>query len=174
MAEEENKAEEEQEEQESGGKSNKKLIIIIVVVAFLAIGLSVGATLFLLGGDGDEAEEAVESEVVVEQVKLPASYFDIKPAFLVTFNVGGRQRYMQISLSVSSRDASVFDALEHHMPLIRSKLISTYGSQKFEEIETNDGKLMLQAKTIEVINNVLDGEGEPPIENVFFTNFVLQ
>ena len=172
MAEEDKNEEVKEEGQEGGAKSNKKLIIIIVIVSILAIGLSVGATLFLLGDDGSSV--AAESEVATEPVKVPASYYDIKPAFLVTFDVGGRQRYMQISLSVSSRDQTVFDALEHHMPLIRSKLISTYGGQNFEKIQTNEGKVALQAKTIEVINSVLEGEGAAPIENVFFTNFVLQ
>lgn len=159
-----------EEAQESGGKSKKKLIIIIVIVAILAIGLSVGVTLFLLTGSDDKAEEVVP-EVVV---KTPASYLEIKPPFLVTFNVEGRQRYMQISISVSSRDASVFTSLEHHMPLIRSRLITAYGGMSFDVIKTETGKVNLQLKTVEVINSVLESEGEGQIENIYFTNFVLQ
>lgn len=165
---EEKKAEDNQDE---GSKSNKKLIIIIALVAVLAIGLSVGVTLFLLGGDEGPAPEAA---VEAEPVKVPASYFDLKPAFLVTFNVEGRQRYMQFSISASSRDLAIFNSLEHHMPLIRSRLISTYSSMDFNEIKTQTGKEALQIKTVEVINAVLESEGEGQIENVYFTNFVLQ
>jgi flagellar FliL protein len=164
---EEQKAE---ETQESGGKSKKKLIIIIVLVAILAVGLSVGVTLFLLTGSDEKSEEAVPEEVI----KTPASYLEIKPPFLVTFSVEGRQRYMQISLSVSSRDASVFTGLEYHMPLIRSRLLSTYGGMNFDVIKTEAGKVELQTKTVEVINSVLESEGKGQIENVYFTNFVLQ
>ena len=166
MAEEESKAE---EGQEGEGGSKKKLIIIIVIVAILAVGLSVGVTWFLLGGGEDS-----ESEPVVEEVKVPASYIAIKPAFLVTFNVGGRQRYMQISLSVSSRDASALDALDHHMPLIRSRLLKVYPAQEVEQIRTEEGKLALQTQTVEVINQVLSSEEAGEIENIYFTNFVLQ
>ena len=167
MAEEENKTD---EEQSAEGGSKKKLVIIIAIVALLAVGLSVGVTLFLLGGDEDaESEPAVE-----EEVKVPASYTPIKPPFLVTLDVDGRQRYMQISFSVSSRDMSSLDALDHHMPLIRSKLLNMYADQDFEAARTEEGKLALQAKTVEVINGVLTGEGATEIENVYFTNFVLQ
>lgn len=160
-----------EEAQESGNKSKKKIIILIVLVAILAIGLSVGVTLFLLTGSDDNSGDEAVPEV---EVKTPASYMEIKPPFLVTFNVEGRQRYMQISLSVSSRDGSAFTSMEYHMPLIRSKLISTYGSMDFNFIKTEAGKVELQAKTVEVINSVLESEGEGQIENIYFTNFVLQ
>ena len=166
---EENKPEESEQE---GSKSNKKLIITIVLVAVVAIGLSVGVTLFLLMGDDEPVVE--EGAAPVEEVKLPASYLEINPPFLVTFNVDGRQRYMQISFSVSSRDASVFSSIEYHMPLIRSKLISTYGGMDFNIVKTDSGKVDLQNKTVEVINEVLSSEGEGEIENIYFTNFVLQ
>ena len=169
MAEEDNA----EEVQGAGSKSKKKLIIIMVLVAILAVGLSVGVTLFLLT---DSDDNVVEDEGVVAEAEVivPASYLEIKPAFLVTFNVEGRQRYMQISLSASSRDSSAFTGLEYHMPLIRSKLISTYGSMDFNVIKTEKGKIDLQAKTVEIINSVLETEGEGQIENVYFTNFVLQ
>jgi flagellar FliL protein len=170
---EENKPE---ENEQPGSKSNKKLIITIALVALLAIGLSVGVTLFLLMGD-DKSEgtsEELDGAAPVEEVKMPASYLEINPPFLVTFNVDGRQRYMQISFSVSSRDASVFSSIEYHMPLIRSKLISTYGGMDFNLIKTDPGKVDLQKKTVEIINTVLSSEGEGQIENIYFTNFVLQ
>ena len=168
MAEEDQKAE---ESQEGEGKSKKKLIIISALVAVLAIGLSVGATMYLLGGN---EPEVIAEDVIEEPVKEPAIYLSINPPFLVTFNVDGRQRYMQISVSVSSRDGSALDTLEHHMPLILSKLRSMYGAQVFDEIKTDSGKLTLQSKTVEVINEVLATEGTSQIENVYFTNFVLQ
>ncbi len=173
-------AEEEKTEgnETSGTKSNKKIIIIFVLVAVLAIGLSVGVTLFLLTGSDNEETAQEDNAAPVEEVKIPASYLELKPPFLVTFNVEGRQRYMQISFSVSARDTLVFSSLEHHMPLIRSKLLSTYGGMDFNLIKTETGKATLQAKTVDVINSVLsaegEGEGEGQIENVYFTNFVLQ
>ncbi|MDX1453288.1 MAG: flagellar basal body-associated FliL family protein [Oleiphilaceae bacterium] len=155
---------------EEEGKS-KKGIIIIALVVLVAIGASVGVTVMLLGG----SEPAAESEAVEEEAPQgPAVYHEIKPAFLVTFNVGGRQRYMQVHVSASSRDTNVFAAVEHHMPLIRSKVINLYSGQDFEMIQTEAGKQALREETVRVINEVLEAEGAGLIENVFFTNFVLQ
>jgi len=172
VAEEENKAEDNQEGT-GEGKPKKKLIIIIAIVALIAIAASVGVTLFLLG---DNEPEEISEEVIeeVEELPSPAVYSSIKPPFLVTFNVGGRQRYMQVSMTASSRDASSLDALEYHMPLIRSKVISAYSGLDFASIQTEDGKIALREQTVTIINNVLEGEGSSGIETVFFTNFVLQ
>jgi flagellar FliL protein len=175
VAEDENKTE--SNENSGEGKSKKKLIIIVAIIAVIAIAASVGVTLFLLGDDkpsevaGEVAGEAVED--VVEPL-APVSYSSINPPFLVTFNVEGRQRYMQISVTVSSRDASSLDALEHHMPFIRSKVISAYSGLDFAVVQSDEGKEALRLQTVDVINGVLEGEGATGIENIFFTNFVLQ
>jgi flagellar FliL protein len=161
----------EAESEDAGNKSKKKLLIVIIVVGVLAVLLSVGVTLYLLGGD----EEPVAEEVVkTPSGKDPASYFAIKQPFLVTFNVEGRQRYMQVSITAVSRDAMVFSAFEHHLPLIMSRLNSSYSAADFNELKTEAGKLALQEKSLSVINEILEGEGAGKIENVYFTNFVLQ
>lgn len=163
----------EEENQDAGEtKSKKKLIIIIAAVVITAIAASVGVTLFLLSDNDTKSNDQKIEEV--EEPKGPVVYFNIKPPFLVTFNVEGRQRYMQVHVTASSRVPSSLEALEHHMPLIRSKILSVYGALEFESIQTDEGKVALRAQTLSVINALLEGEGASPIENIFFTNFVLQ
>jgi len=169
-------AEEEKKEQEQGeegeNKPGKKKIIIIAVIALVAIAVAIGVTLFLMGGDESEADEASTEEVV--EAKVPAIYLELTPAFLITLNDGARQRYMQVHVTVSSRDQAAIDAVEHHLPFIKSKVNTLYSSQDFAAIQTADGKSALREQSLAVINEVLEGEGETLIENVFFTNFVLQ
>lgn len=169
MAEEENKENENGEAE--GGSGSKKMIIIIAVVVLLAIGISVGVTLFLLGDD-ETAEET--DEVVAEEQEAAASYIDLTPAFLVTFNVNGRQRYMQAHVSISSKYASNLSQLEHHMPLIRSRLSSAFSTQDFSALQTDEGKKALLETLKNTINEVLEAEEQKPIDKVYFTNFVLQ
>lgn len=160
---------------------NKKMIIIIVV-ALLAVILSVGATIFFLSDsseDSDTSEDAVaveesEADEKAESGKGAALYLEVTPAFLVTLDVGGRQRYMKVDISLLARQKAALDAVEHHMPLIRSRLLSIYSSANFGEVQTESGKITLQENTLKLINDVLTEEGEPLVENVFFTNFVLQ
>lgn len=170
MAEEEKKGEKQSEEGEA--KSGKKKIVIIAVVALVVIAIAVGVSLFLMGGDESEDSETAAEEVV--EVKVPAIYLDLQPAFLITFNDEGRQRYMQIHVSVASRDQAAISAVEHHLPFIKSKINTLYSSQDFDVIQTPEGKSALRDQSLAVINEVLEGEGETLIESVFFTNFVLQ
>lgn len=169
MAEEEKNPEGTQEAE--GGSGSKKMIIIIAVVVILAIGISVGATLFLLGGD--ESTEETE-EAVAEEQESDAQYIDLTPAFLVTFSANGRQRYMQAHVSISTKFPSNTAALEHHMPLIRSKISGLFSTQEFTSLQTDEGKKALLESTKASINGVLEAEGEQPIDRVYFTNFVLQ
>ncbi len=166
------KKDENQEEQ--GGKSSKKLIIIIAIVVILSIGLSIGATLFFLSGDDSGSGDADE-QVPVEEVKMPAVYLDIKPPFVVTYDVAGRQRYMQVFVSAQSRAQTSLDAMELHMPLIRNKLIMLFSSQDFEGLQTGEGKAALRAESLTLINEILEKEASgSSIEQVLFTNFVMQ
>ena len=81
---------------------------------------------------------------------------------------------MQINLSVASRSQQTLDALTHHMPLIRSRLLTAYSKQDFTEVQTDAGKQSLQSLTVSVVNEVLNSEKAGKIENAYFTNLVLQ
>ena len=80
----------------------KRKLLLSQLIALVAIAVAIGVTLFLMGGDESEADEASTEEVV--EAKVPAIYLELTPAFLITLNDGGRQRYMQVHVTVSSRD----------------------------------------------------------------------
>jgi flagellar FliL protein len=92
----------------------------------------------------------------------------------VGFDVNGRQRFMQVFISAQARTQDAIAAMEFHMPTIRSRLLSAYSSQEFATLQTEAGKLALLETTLNIINGVLEQEKSPLIENVYFTNFVLQ
>ncbi len=168
MAEEE-KVDGGEEGEEQQAPSSKKKLIIIIALAVLVLAVAGGATYFLMSDDGSE-EVSEEAEVVI----APAIYLDLDPPMLSTLSVDGKQRYMQVSLNVMSRDQAALDAVEYHMPFIRSKLNSVYGGADFKMAQTIEGKEALREETLKVINVVLESEGEALIEAVYFTNFVMQ
>jgi len=173
-----------------GGKS--KLILTIVLVLVLLVGAVVGTLFFtgtlgkLLGhGGGDEHGAApvaagghvapVAVPVVVARPTGPAKYQPMDPPFVVNFDDQGVLRYVQISLSVMSRDQKALDKMKENEPQIRHKLILLFAGQTFAELGTPAGKEKLQKKTLEEIQKVMIAEtGTPGIEEVFFTNFVMQ
>lgn len=173
MAEEETEQQgEEGEGVEQAAASPKKKIIIMAAIGLVVLMVAGIVTFMLLGGE-ETAEDGAE-EQVQEEVVLPAIYFELTPAILTTFNIDGRQRYLQVSLSLMSREQSALDAVEHHMPLIRSRLNALYGSSDFELVQTEAGKQGLIDGSVKAINGVLEKEGESLIEAVYFINFVMQ
>ncbi|MEE8058207.1 MAG: flagellar basal body-associated FliL family protein [Pseudomonadales bacterium] len=165
--------------EESSGNSKKKLIIL-VVAGLVAIVALIGGTLYLLGffagGDADDEETDVDvvEEVVVAKLK-PAMYFPIKPAFIVNFQSRGRQRFLQVEITVMTRDVEVFNALQTHAPLIKNRMVMLLGGEVYEELQTDEGKELLRQKALEALQNIMQQEiGKPGIEQVLFTNFVMQ
>jgi flagellar FliL protein len=159
-------------------KSKKKLIIIIVV-AVLVIGIGAAAALLLLGGDDAPAEDAAEeaaAEEVVVQTEGPAIYIKLKPEFIINYQVGPRQRYLQIYMEAMTRDAGVAEALEMHSPMIRSAIISLLSQQSYEHLRTAEGRADVRMKLQEEIQRLVTQETgiKGGLEQVLFTNYVMQ
>lgn len=162
-------------------KSKKKLIIIIVaVVLILAIGA--GAAVFLLGGD-DAPEAVVETEEAaasadegVTPSKGPAIYIKMKPEFIVNYQVGPRQRYLQIYMEAMTRNPAIADALEMHSPMIRSSIISLLSQQEFEYLRSAEGRAGVRELVTEEVRRLVAQETgiEDGLEQILFTNYVMQ
>jgi flagellar FliL protein len=155
-------------EEKSGGK--KKLIIIVVAVILLIV-IGVGATIFLMSDDSDEGEVAE----VVEEIILPAQYIKMKPRFIVNFNVGTRQRFLQTSIEIMTRSQSVIDTIELHNPMLRNTIIRILSDQDFKNLRTQEGRAALKALLKEQLVAVIKAEADiEGIEAVLFTDFVMQ
>ncbi len=176
-------------------------ILLLIIAAVLLVGAAVGGTLFFTGAlhksaEGEE-EAAAPAESSGEHGKAPAKanktakktkgggghgsapqnpvYLPLDPPFVINFEDQGILRYLQIGLSVMSRDQAVIDAVNTNMPQIRNDLILLFGDQKMETLNSNQGKEKLRTQALEHIQAVLNEEiGEPGIEAVYYTNFVMQ
>lgn len=159
-------------------KSNKKLIIIIVA-GVLVIGIGIAAALLLMMGGDDAEEEAEAQEAVAEEVaptKGPAIYIKFKPEFIVNYQVGTRQRYLQIYMEAMTRNPAIAEALEMHSPMIRSAIISLLSQQSYEYLRTAEGRADIRIKLQEEIQRLLTQETgiQDGLEQVLFTNYVMQ
>lgn len=159
-----------EEEQSGGGK--KKLIIIIAIVLIVLLAGGGAAAFFLLGG---EEEEVTDEEVVVEEPELAAVYVKLKPEFVISFQVGTRQRYVQASIEIMTRQQSIVDALELHEPMVRNEVINIVSRQEFAKLRTAEGRVALQNALKSAITEMMEREaGSDGVEAVLFTNFVMQ
>ena len=153
----------------SGGKSKQQMILFAGVL-LIAIGASVGGTFFFLGGAHKEAPK----EEVAPAAKI-ALYQALKPAFQVTYLVGGKSRVLQAEFNVVSRDQLVLDALTKHDPVVRNRILDLLSQQDYVALQTDVGRTALRESTRQVIESVLTKEaGVTGVENVLLTSFVMQ
>jgi flagellar FliL protein len=192
---------EEREDEQAEGLSAKKKILLMAGLAVLLVGVSIGGTLLAVkllspapveevSAEGDldaQAEAAAEANeaTLTEQsegqaateakAKKPAIYYPIKPPLIVNFDSRGRQRFLQAELALMTRDDDVIQAIELHMSQIRNNLLLLIGSHLYEELQTAEGKEILRQQCLQEMQRVMEQEiGKPGIEQVLFTNFVMQ
>lgn len=173
---------EEGTEKEEGGKAGGKLkmIIFAVVGLILVSGLSIFATWFMLKDRIADPEAPDIGEIPMEEPVMTveqgeAIYHAMQPAFIVNYNVGGRSRFLQVELSVLTRDAASIELLILHNPLIRNNLLDVFSLQDVMTLGTADGKQKLADDLTEAIQDVLIIEmGRPGIESVLFRSFIMQ
>nr|WP_314875854.1 flagellar basal body-associated protein FliL [uncultured Pseudomonas sp.] len=153
-------------------KGKLKLILLLVGGLLLAVGLSVGATWFIM----HKSDAAPAVDPALANVKPAAIYEPLAPAFVVNFNQNGRQRYMQVSITLQGRNQADIDALKVHMPVIRNNLVMMFSGQGFDALASSSvGQEMLRQKATAVVQEVAQKEvGKPVIDQLLFTNFVLQ
>lgn len=159
----------EQADTEQPTTGGKKKLIFIIVGALLLVGISVGLTIFLLSGD-----KTAEPEVDPTTIKGDPSYIKLKP-FTVNLDPQDSVGFLQIEIEVLTYYSKVADELEQHKPLIRNNLALLFGAQKSQDLRSPAGKLKLQQDVLGKIQEVIDQYGSGgEVDNIFFTNFVMQ
>ena len=160
---------------EAPAKGSKlKLILLVVGGMLVAAGATVGG-LFAAGIIPGQATTQAASAPAEEPIQ-EAIYVSLDPAFTVNFpETEGGVKYLQISLNAMTRNPDIETELTRHMPAIRNDLMLLFGSKASLELATKEGKDALQAETLAGIQQVLKREtGEPGVEAVYFTGFVMQ
>ena len=152
-------------EARSGGK--RGLLIAIAAVVVLVGGAAAAWFGGWVGGSGS-AEPAAAPQA-------PPIYFDVDSNLIVNFEGGGRARYLQLGIQVMTRDAAVVDILKLHHPVVRNNLILLFSEQTLETLSSREGKARLaDAALAEVQKIVSEHYGEPGVEALYFTTFVMQ
>lgn len=138
-------------------------------------------------GEGESAETAVPAghkfRVPSGGVDLPrpkhpsdyqATYFQLPNPF--TSNLADSDSFVQIALAVSTYyDGRVLDAVKEHDTAIRSAMLLMLAQEQQLVLSTPEGKEALQKKMNKLINKVLkEKTGYGGVDNVYFTNFVIQ
>jgi flagellar protein FliL len=158
---------EEGAEGEDAPPKSKKLLIIILAAVVL-LGGGAGAFFFLNGGKAEDQKTAAPV--------LPPIYVNLDPPFVVNFEAEATVRFLQVTVSLMTRDLHTSEEIKKNDPRIRNDLLMLLANQKYATISTVEGKTELQNKSLEAVRTAIKsagGEGEK-VEALYFTAFVMQ
>lgn len=150
----------------------KKILIIGSVVILLAGG---GASAYFftgLGGAGAEGEASDQESIEqVEAEEEKEALFHKIPPLVVSSTYKGSLRYLQVKMSILTREEETLEKLITNTPLIQNSLIMLLDTFEFSELESGEGKETLRAQAEESVRSLIKDER---VESVLFTGFVIQ
>lgn len=178
----------ENEEETSKPKKKGRLLKILAIIfsITLLIGGSIGGTLYFTGafsGSADEQAADTKAEKKKDKKKkgskndsrAQAMYYEITPAFVVNFIDKNQIRYLQVSVELMTREADLYTHIETHAPKIKNNIVMLLSNLTFDQISTAAGKQKLREQALAEVRAVLKQEtGEPIVEELYFTSFVMQ
>jgi len=123
----------------------------------------------------DKAEADAEDEVNPDGTPMVAVYMDFEQPFVVNFQDEGQLRYLQITVSVMTKDPKAIAELKRHMPLIRNNLVMLFSGQTREGIISREGKEAIRKEAEAEVQKILKEQtGSPGVKALYFTSFVMQ
>jgi flagellar FliL protein len=171
-------------EVKKSGNSNILLIVVASVLFLILVGGGVAGYL-LLNEDEEvlnDANKAVATQQQTTQKKettksiRSTNYAEIgqmypMDQFVVNLYSESGSRYLKAALNFEITGEELAAELDAKKPLIRDIIIKALSAKTYEEISTIKGKENLKDEIVANVNEVItDGK----INNLFFTDFVIQ
>ena len=151
-----------------GGKKG----LIITIVLLLVLGGGGFAAFRMMGHKEDpKAKQGAKKEQL-----LPARYVTLDPPFVVNFEAESAVRFLQITISVMTRDPEAEKLIKDNDPRIRNDLLLILGNQSYQSVSKLEGKEDLQNRCLEAVRTVVKDSGGDAarVEALYFTSFVMQ
>mgnify|MGYP003629805942 CR=1 FL=1 len=138
--------------------------------------------LVLVGGGGGgyyyfttQQKSVVDDESAVADTVRPAIYLDLEPSFIVNFVYKDTLRYLQINISVMTRDQSVIEQVQHHMPAIRHQLLMLLSDKTYTQLSGVASKEKLRLEMLIEIRKIVGTSASGhSVDAVYLTGYVMQ
>ncbi len=104
-------------------------------------------------------------------------YVELKPTFITNFGVSdsGHLRYVKADVTVRVNNKDAEYAARYHLPALRDSLVLLLARQDESTISSTAGRETIKAEALQELREILEREeGEPHIEDLMFTNFIVQ
>ena len=83
--------------------------------------------------------------------------------------------YLRADVTVTVDGIAGASATKYHLPALRHALVMLLSSQEEADVATNTGRERIREEALAQLRAILEAEeGEPFIEDLLFTNFIVQ
>jgi flagellar FliL protein len=120
----------------------------------------------VVGADGKTKEQAS---------KAPPLYLAFDPPLVASLEDKGSIRFLQVTVELMARDEKVIADVKTHMPVIRNNLLMMLGGQTVGALTNREEKEKLRKQSLAEVQKIMKANtGEPGVEDLYFTSFVVQ
>lgn len=150
------------------GKKSKKGLIIIILITVIAIGAGAGGAWYFMKMSDGEGSESIKPKA------KSATFVDLD-IFTVNLQPEENNQYLQVGLTVKTRETPVVQEIAMQMPDIRNRILMLLSSKKSAEITSIAGKQQLSQQIADEIKQSVSTSGlDEDVLEVLFTSFVIQ
>lgn len=103
-------------------------------------------------------------------------YVDITPSFVTNYDEGARLKYLKARVSLKVEADSEM-MVYHHLPSIQNVLVILFSSQAEENLTSTVGRESLRREALQEVKSImstLENGGSQKIEELYFTDFIVQ
>lgn len=169
-------AEPEQDNQEATAKPKKVWLMAGIGGGVLVIVVVLGLFLMLRGGDDSVSAVQPERSEAIETNVGEALYVAM-PRDLI-FNVPGerRDRVAQVGIQMLVRGPRNEVLAQENIPLLEATFLDIFARVTAERLNTPEGKREIRLQALDAVRAKMREatDGSPVVEEVLFTNFVMQ
>ncbi|MGI2028085.1 flagellar basal body-associated FliL family protein [Endozoicomonas acroporae] len=144
-------------------KSGKGLMITVVVMAVLLIAVAGGAAWMFMQQKSEDPD------------KLAVPHFMKMEPFIITLKSEARPHYLQIKLSLMSRDSEALKQLETYRPMVRNEIVRYLNTLKYVDVLKPEAPDAIRTESISRVNDLLVKEQvEVTMDDLIITDLVIQ
>ncbi len=101
-------------------------------------------------------------------------YVEITPEIVTNYGDSGRLHFLRAKATARATGSDAADAVRYHMAFIQNTLLMLLGGQSLEQATSMEAREQLRQQALTEINEFLVAEGEPKIDDLLFTEFLVQ
>lgn len=104
-----------------------------------------------------------------------AKYVYLEPALVVNYGSTGRLRYIRTEVALKVAGSEAATRVSRHRPYIRNNLVLLFSAQESEVVNSSQGRESLRKVALDEVRALMIKlEGTPDVDDLYFSNFVVQ